>query len=181
MRLPLQVVTTHHVSLTPDVEAEIRRKADQLDTYYDRIMSCRVVVEAPARHHRLGAFSVRIDLSVPGEELVVNRQQRDDLRIAVRDAFDAARRRLEDFARRQRQEVKRHGGMPHARVIRLFPEEGYGFLQTPDGREIYFHKNSVLEPGFSRLEIGTEVRFTEEDGLNGPQASSVIIAGKHSG
>jgi cold shock CspA family protein len=62
-------------------------------------------------------------------------------------------------------------------VNRLFPEEGYGFLETPDGREIYFHRHSVLYPGFDRLAIGTEVRFVEEPGEKGPQASTVAIAG----
>jgi cold shock CspA family protein len=66
---------------------------------------------------------------------------------------------------------------PRGRVIRLFREEGYGFLETPDGREIYFHRNSVLHPGFDRLEIGTEVRFAEEEGEKGPQASTVAIVG----
>jgi ribosome-associated translation inhibitor RaiA len=102
MQLPLQIHATHHVTLSPDIETEIREKAAHLENYYDRIMGCRVVVEAPVRHHRLGAFSVRIDLTVPGEELVVSKQERPDLKIAVRDAFDAIRRQLEDFVRRQR-------------------------------------------------------------------------------
>jgi len=59
----------------------------------------------------------------------------------------------------------------------LFPKQDYGFLETPDGREIYFHRNSVLHPGFDRLEIGTEVRFVEELGQEGPQASTVAIVG----
>jgi cold shock CspA family protein len=74
--------------------------------------------------------------------------------------------------------VKAHETSPHARVAKLFPEEGYGFLETPDGREVYFHRNSVKDSGFDRLEIGTEVRFAEESGEQGPQASAVIIVGK---
>jgi cold shock CspA family protein len=101
----------------------------------------------------------------------------EDLYVAIRDAFDAARRRLEDYAGRQRGAVKSHEERHRARVSRLFPEEGYGFLATPDGREIYFHRHSVLHPGFDRLAIGTEVRFVEESGEKGPQASTVAIAG----
>jgi cold shock CspA family protein len=145
-------------------------------------MSCRVVVEAPVRHHRKGGpYKVRIDLTVPGDELVINRQADEDLYVAIRDAFHAARRRLEDYARRQRGAVKVHEPFPHARVVKLFPEEGYGFLETSDGREVYFHRNSVIDSGFDRLEIGAEVRFAEESGEHGPQASTVIIAGKHRG
>jgi cold shock CspA family protein/ribosome-associated translation inhibitor RaiA len=176
MQLPLQI-TARDASLSEAAEGDIRVKAADLDTYYDRIMSCRVVVEGPGRHHRKGPYTVRIDLTVPGAELVVDRQTDEDLYVAIRDAFDAARRRLEDHARRQRGDVKVHENAPSGRVCRLFPEQDYGFLETPDGREIYFHRNSVLHPGFERLEIGTEVRFTEEAGAQGPQASTVAIVG----
>jgi cold shock CspA family protein len=98
--------------------------------------------------------------------------------VAVRDAFDVARRQLEDFVRHQRGDVKSHETPPHARVSKLFPEGGYGFLETPDGREIYFHRNSVLHEGFNRLKINSEVRFSEEMGEKGPQASSVTLIGK---
>jgi len=179
MELPLQV-TLRDVSPSEAVEGYIRERAAKLDAFYDRIMGCRVVVEAPVRHHRKGGpFKVRIDLTVPGDELVVNRQSDEDLYVAIRDAFDAMRRRLEDYARRQRGSVKAHEAPPHARVSKLFPEEGYGFLETPDGSEIYFHRNSVLGAGFDRLEVGTEVRFVEELGEQGPQASTVTVVGKH--
>jgi cold shock CspA family protein/ribosome-associated translation inhibitor RaiA len=176
MQLPLQI-TVRDLSLSDAAENDIRAKADNLETYYNGIMSCRVVVEGPVRHHRKGPFTVRIDLSVPGAELVVDRHADADLYVAIRDAFDAARRRLEDYARRQRGAVKAHEEAPRARVTKLFPVEGYGFLETPDGRELYFHRHSVLNPGFDRLEIGTEVRYAEEEGEKGPQASSVAIVG----
>ena len=179
MELPLQV-TLRDVSPSEAVEGYIRERAAKLDAFYDRIMGCRVVVEAPVRHHRKGGpFKVRIDLTVPGDELVVNRQSDEDLYVAIREAFDAMRRRLEDYARRQRGSVKAHEAPPHARVSKLFPEEGYGFLEPPDGSEIYFHRNSVLGAGFDRLEVGTEVRFVEELGEQGPQASTVTVVGKH--
>ena len=178
MQLPLQI-TAHDFPLSEAIEAEIRERAAKLDTYYDGIMRCRVVVEAPVGHHRGGGpYNVRIDLTVPGAELVVNRQADEDLPVAIRDAFDAMRRRLEDYARHQRGAVKTHEAAPQARVSKLFHEEGYGFLEAPDGREIYFHGNSVLPPGFSHLTVGTEVRFAEEQGVEGPQASTVTIVGK---
>jgi cold shock CspA family protein/ribosome-associated translation inhibitor RaiA len=168
------------------IETNIREKAVKLDSFYDRIMSCRVVVEAPHRHHRKGKlYHVRVDMTMPGGELVINREPskraaHKDVYVAIRDAFDAARRQLQDFARRQRGTLKVHEPVPLARVSKLFPEKGFGFLETSDGREIYFHRNSVLEPGFSRLEIGTEVTFAEEQGDRGPQASTVKFAGKRS-
>jgi len=81
----------------------IKEKAEKLDRYYAHIMSCRVVLELAGRHKRHGKqFSVRIDLKVPGEEIVITHEHDEDVQVALRDAFDAARRRLEDFGRQQR-------------------------------------------------------------------------------
>ncbi len=86
---------------------------------------------------------------------------------------------MQDYVRRSRGFTKGHVGQPHAKVSKLFPQEGYGFLETPDGREIYFHRHSVLDEGFDRLQIGTEVTFAEEMGKKGPQASTVKRVGRH--
>ena len=98
-----------------------------------------------------------------------------DLRQAINDAFKAAGRRLQDYARRQRGDIKSHELPSEARVSKIFPREGYGFLTSDDGREIYFHKNSILGRAFPRLTVGTTVRFVEEQGEKGPQASTVRI------
>jgi ribosome-associated translation inhibitor RaiA len=82
MPVPLQF-TARDVSLSQAAAAEIRAKAANLGTYYDRLTRCRVVVEGPGRHHRQGPYSVRIDLSVPGAELVVDRQTDEDLYVAI--------------------------------------------------------------------------------------------------
>jgi cold shock CspA family protein len=100
-----------------------------------------------------------------------------DINIVIRDTFAAARRRLQDYARRQRGDVKEHESLSQARVIRLFPADDYGFLQAPDGAEIYFHRNSVLQDGFDQLEIGAEVSYVEEHGDKGLQASTVRLLG----
>jgi cold shock CspA family protein len=207
MKIPLQI-TFRNMPPSRAIEDNIREKADKLDSLYDDIMSCRVIVEAPHRHHHKGkAYVVRIDMTVPGGELVVNREPKrlvaaraarneelentlaenhapskhaahEDAYVAIRDAFNAAARKLQDHARRRRGKTKVHEATPVARVTKIFPMEDYGFLQTPDGREIYFHKNSVLQPGFDRLEVGTEVYYAEELGEKGPQASTVRVAGQ---
>lgn len=105
--------------------------------------------------------------------------RKTNILLAIRDAFDAARRKLQDYARRERGVVKVHEGSPHGRVSKVFPEEGFGFLETHDGREIYFHEHSVLESGFAGLKVGTEVHFVEEAGEKGPQASTVMPVKHH--
>jgi len=179
MQIPLEI-TLRDIPESPAVEARIREKAEKLDRFFGRIMSCRIVVETPQhRKHQGKLYSVHIDMSVPGGgQLVVNRIQNEDVYVAIRDAFNAAVRQLEDHNRVRRGDVKDHE-VPHsARVTRLFPAQDYGFLETPDRREIYFHRNSVLEPGFDRLEIGSEVQYVEEQGQQGPQARQVTT-GKH--
>ncbi len=207
MEIPLKI-TFRNMPPSRAVEASIREKAGKLESFYDRIMSCRVMVEAPHRHHHKGkAYQVRIDITVPGGELVINRAPKrleaaklppsrriekdfserhepskhaahEDIYVAIRDAFNAVGRRLQDYARRQSGAVKAHEPAAQGRVTKIFPEERYGFLETPDGREIYFHGNSVLQPGFEHIALGAEVHFAEEVGEKGPQASTVRVIGR---
>jgi cold shock CspA family protein/ribosome-associated translation inhibitor RaiA len=204
MEIPLKT-TFRNMPPSKAVEANIREKAAKLESFYNRIMSCRVIVEAPHRHHHKGkAYQVRIDITVPGGELVINHAPKrlkaaklppakriekdfgenhkpskhaahEDVYVAIRDAFNAAGRRLQDYARRQSGAVKLHESAGHGRISKLFPEEGYGFLETSDGREIYFHRHSVLQSAFDHIAVGTAVRFAEEIGEKGPQASTVHV------
>jgi cold shock CspA family protein len=184
MQLPLQIAF-RNMDHSAAIEAIVREKAAKLDSFSDHIMGCRVVVELAGKHHEHGnLYEVRIDLTVPGEEIVVTREPSEhtaykDIQVALRDAFDSARRRLEDYVRRRRGDVKAHEAIPQGRVSKLFPQESYGFIETADGKEIYFHRNSVLHEAFDRLQIGTEVSFVEELGKKGPQASTVKLVGRH--
>jgi cold shock CspA family protein/ribosome-associated translation inhibitor RaiA len=198
MKSELQI-TYRNMKPTKEIEEWIRAEAAKLDTRYSRLMGCRVAVEVPHRHHRKGSpYHIRIDLTVPHGEIVVKREpslstrarQLDEreikknsevtiphkkLRTAINDAFKAAGRRLQDYARRQRGDIKSRALLPEARVSKLLPQKNCGFLTSDDGREIYFHKNSVLSGAFPRLKVGTAVRFVEERGEEGPQASTVRI------
>jgi cold shock CspA family protein/ribosome-associated translation inhibitor RaiA len=204
MQIPIQI-TFRNMDSSPAVEERVREEAEKLSEFYNGIMGCRVMVEIPHQHRQQGKrFHIRIDLIVPGGEIVVNHEPslrgsiqqagtekrkkgqevaapHKDIYVAIRDAFKAARRQLQDYARKQSGAVKKREPAPRARVSRLFPEEGYGYLEAPDGGEIYFHENSVLNDGFEKLAIGTEVSFVEEAGDKGPQASTVRITGKKRG
>jgi len=198
---PLQI-TFRNMEPLPAAELWIRVEAAKLETFYNRIMGCRVAVASPHRHHREGSpYHLRIDLTVPGGELVIKhepslrtrarqlgeteikkqleaRTRHKRLHQAIHDAFKTAGRLLQDYARRQRGDVKYREAPPVARVGQVFQDKGYGFLATPDGREIYFHKDSVLNNAFDRLKAGTVVSFAEEQGEKGPQASTVRIVPK---
>jgi len=175
MEIGLQI-TARDIEVTDAIRADIEAKAEKLDKYYDRIMRCRVVLESPKRHQHEGKlYNVHIYLTVPGSELMVKRDLDKDLYVAIRDAFQAARRKLEDFASQQRLDVKRHEEPPVAKITSLFSEQGYGFITRQDGLEVYFHKNSVVNKDFNKLKVGMKVRFAEEMGVKGPQASSVTV------
>ncbi|MBI4688414.1 MAG: HPF/RaiA family ribosome-associated protein [Nitrospirae bacterium] len=169
-------LTVHNLELSDEFREDIRSKAEKLSEFCDRINHCRVVVDVPHRHSREGIrYDVRIDMTVPGSEIVIRRQPHEDINAAIRDAFDAARRKLEDYTRRQRGHVKHHEEMPQARISSLSADKGFGFLATPDGREVYFHKHSVVNYDFKSLKVGMSVRFVEEKGEKGPQASTVTV------
>lgn len=185
MKFPIQI-TFRKMAPSPAVETHIREHAAALDRFFGRIMTCHVVVEASTRRHKGNLYHLRINLAVPGREIVIKRDSpehhtHEDILVAVRDAFDAARRQIEDHARTVRGDVKAHETPNHGRIARLFKTEGYGFIQASDGNEIYMHRNAVVGNGFDHLSEGDEVRFVlhEGEGEKGPQASTVMPIGKH--
>jgi len=165
------------------IEAEATKWAEKLEMYYPRIISCRLAVEMPHKHHQTGnLYKTTLVVNVPQKQIVISREHplhhsHEDVLVAVHHAFEEAGRQLKEFALRQYGDVKDHDVLPHGVVSKLFPEKGYGFIKGFGGEEIYFHRNSVLD-GFEELTIGTEVRFDEEAGEKGPQASTVKIVRK---
>jgi ribosomal subunit interface protein len=186
MQVPLQI-TFRHMDSSDAVAARIRERTAELERHFDRITSCRVVVECRHPRHQQGnLFRVRVDLKVPGREIVVGRDPaahhaHEDVYVAIRDAFDATRRLLEDHVRERRGEVKVHAVPDHGRIARLLPEQSCGFIASADGNEIYFHRNSVTNDGFDKLTVGDEVRFVAQhsESAAGPQASTVVPLGRH--
>jgi ribosome-associated translation inhibitor RaiA/cold shock CspA family protein len=184
MQKPLQV-TFRNVEPSPALESAVRERAEKLEKFCDQIIGCRVIVESPHKHHHQGnLYNLRIYLTVPDKEIVVQRSpdedhSREDPYVAVRDAFDSVRRQLEDYVRQRRGKIKLHEPTAHGRISVLEPNLDYGRLETPDGREVYFHRNCLVNAEFDELTIGAELRFVEEAGEMGPQASSAFVIGKH--
>jgi ribosomal subunit interface protein len=108
MQKPVEI-TFRDIAHSDTLEAEIREKVAKLETFYPHITGCHVIVEMPHKHSHQGRdFVVKVDLKVPGGEVLVKHEHSDNPHIAVRDAFDAAKRKLQDFAARQRGDIKQH-------------------------------------------------------------------------
>jgi ribosomal subunit interface protein len=184
MQIPLQI-TFKDIKHSDAVEAKIIEKAKKLEQFSKDIISCNVVIEEPHKNHQQGnLFSITIDVSMPGQELAVSKQSDKDhahenMYIVIRDAFDAMRRQIQSLGEKKRGKVKVHEVAPHGEIKALFPEMDYGLIETTEGREIYFHRNSLVSADFDQLNIGDRTHFTESMGDKGPQASSVYIEGKH--
>ena len=185
MQVPLQIVF-EHVEHSDALEAAVRKEAQRLERFHDRITSARVVIARPQhRHHKGDTYCVRIHVAVPGGKHIdishdpAATGRHEDAHVTIRDAFDAAGRQLQDHVRRLEGEVKAHETPPHGTIASLVPESDHGFIAASDGREIYFHRNSVSDGKFDDLKVGQEVRFSEAAGDKGPQATSVRPVGKH--
>lgn len=171
MKTALQVVF-RDIPPSPAIEAEIRRRAAKLEQAAD-LMSCRVTLCSSGRHKHQGVMrEVHVDLKLPGTEIAVTRHHAEDLYVAMRDAFDAVRRQVDEYRRRIQGEVKTHAMPLRGRVVRL-SGDGFGFIEDGDGREYYFARENVAGPEFDALAVGDEVQFLEAAGGDGPQAKRV--------
>ena len=178
MQVPVEI-TVRGMPRSAALDASIREKVARLEEFHPRITRCHVTVEESGKHQHQGRrFAVHIDVRVPGREIAVTHEQHEDVFVALRDAFDAAKRQLEDVVREKRGDVKVHAVPQHGRIARLSTEEGLGFIETSDGRELYFSRENVVHPAFEDLEPGMPVQFIEELAGEGPQAKRVSV-GKH--
>jgi ribosome-associated translation inhibitor RaiA len=187
MKVPIEI-TYRDVAKSDSIDSLIREKAAKMDQICDHITSCRVAIEKPHEFQKSGQpYRVRIEMRVPpGHVLVAKRESTEgdihnDLQAIIRDAFDAIRRQLQKVNRQQHGQIKSHPEQETSALVdKLFPSEGYGFLRTMQGRQVYFNKNSVLYGDFERMSTGDGVRFVEQAGDEGPQASTVQLIDKPS-
>lgn len=182
MPVPLQI-TFRNFSPGGSPERQIRRRVAELARYYPRITACQVVLEAQSRRRRRGdLFNVRVALAVPGRVITITRtpsgrQIRADPRVAIRGAFDAARRALSNYAWQVRGDVKAREAPSTGRISWLATDRGFGFFtKDTTGEEVYFHRNSVPGNGFEKLRSGRRVRYvlSPDPGEKGAQASTVV-------
>jgi cold shock CspA family protein/ribosome-associated translation inhibitor RaiA len=184
MQTPIEIAF-QHCEPSKEIRAEIAKQAKRLERFSDRITSCHVMVAGPQTRHRQGdLFKIDVRIAMPEHhDVIVTRThgdapEREHPLVAVREAFDAAVRQIEDAARDMRGQVKEPMAESHGRVTKFLAGEDCGFIETAEGREVYFHRNAVLGGAFDSLSVGSEVRFVEEAGVKGAQASTVRLIGK---
>lgn len=185
MQVPPEI-TYRGVEKTAALDSLIHTKVDKLEEVCDHIMSCQVAVEKIHESPDHGSpYRVRVDVTVPpGHEITADKNPSEPVQYVpldavIRDTFDAVRRQLVELVERQQGRTKAHPEQSMAGIItQLQPEQDFGFLKTLDGREIYFHRNSLVNDDFARLAIGTGVQFFVSEGNDGPQASTLRIISK---
>ena len=171
-------ITVKDLPYSKAVEDKIQAKIEKLNGCCGRITHFDVHINAyQKRHHQGKEYSVRIDLGVPGEHIHINKIKDEDVYVAIRDAFNATKRKLDYYNRRIRNRVKTHEIPLHGKVIRISPEEGFGFIAA-NGKEFYFQRSNVVYSTFEKLKIGSKVQFLESHGSEGLQANRVST-GKH--
>jgi cold shock CspA family protein len=175
----------HDIERSRWVEDYILQRAQRLERFAGGITRCHITLAREVSSRRKGNIhSVMVEVRIPPQHDLAVKKKKEvhdmptQLPALINLAFGAIERQLKKTAALRRYEEKAHDGQPHGMVEKLFAE-GYGFLRAvDDGRQFYFHRNSVLHGDFERLAIGTEVRFHPEEGEQGPQASTVQIVSK---
>lgn len=172
-------IAYHGMQPAAHVEARVHRRVERLEKVFGRIIGCRVIVDAPHHHHRQGnAYAVRLEVSVPGGTVSVDRDPGDrnahfDVLVAIRDAFDSAERQLRRWKEKHSGRPETHAEPPRGRIQEI--EADHGQIALSDGRLIYFHRNAVIGGDFDALSVGDPVILAVDQGVGegGPHASTV--------
>jgi cold shock CspA family protein/ribosome-associated translation inhibitor RaiA len=168
------------------LEGIIRERVSRLERFHNHITGCRVVVEIPHRSAKSAKqpIAIAVEVEVPGRSTVVAKDEenrhdaKNDQTVVINRVFDAVQRQLEDVSAIQRGDVKTHEGTYETGlVVRLFPDQNYGFIEVKGAPDLYFTRNAVTGGNFDDISIGTIVQVTRAttEGPMGPQASSVRL------
>jgi ribosome-associated translation inhibitor RaiA/cold shock CspA family protein len=187
VQVPVEIAF-HNIESTPWAEEEIRSRIAKLEHIFDRLIACRVRVDQRANNaSRNIPPVVRIEMGVPGKDLVVSHEpehlqqkfQSPDLRNAINEAFRIAEDRLSEYKRRledrSTEPLHEVANQALGQIADIDPGGDFGFILTNTGGMLYFHRNSVLSGDFAKLRRGDEVHYLEEMGDTGPTASKVRV------
>jgi cold shock CspA family protein/ribosome-associated translation inhibitor RaiA len=169
--LPLNIfIEGRNLEILPEWKAKVEEELARLQKRYnDPIVNARVEIIGTG-HHRQGQFEIRIVATIPGNVLTVTRQG-ELVHPLIIESFDVLDRRLQETSDTRQQKVKNHQETSvTGKILRLFTDEDYGFIETGDGAEIYFHAHAVKKGNFDHLQVGQKVKLAWEEGLKGPKA-----------
>jgi len=177
----------HYEITFPDFEpsqairSEIEGYLARLEKIFDRIITCHVAIRAPHLHQKKHIYYLSLHLEIPGEDIIITHEPgkniaHANIHVAIRDAFNALHRKLRKQIEKRRETTPPRDTYKTATVISFDPNDGYGFIQDAQGREIYFHQNSLIHQQRAEVKPGTKVRFVEEHGEKGTQVTSMTIA-----
>jgi cold shock CspA family protein/ribosome-associated translation inhibitor RaiA len=181
MQVPPEIAF-RHVQASDHLKSLILDGIDRLEKIYPNLISCRTLVDDMTPDRQNGnEYRVRLEIGIPGSTIIVDKSDSEhteyrDVTQVINEAFDIARKRVQKAKELQRGDVKVHELPPHGRVTRLLTDDTgvrYGFIEARDGRQIYFHEESLVDLEFEDLDIGDEVRYAGAEGDEGPQASTV--------
>ena len=187
MKRPLQIAFKNMDS-SQFVEALIRERVERLQRFHPNIIGARVVVEVPHRSAEgvKTPVGIRVEIDVPGHKAIVakgeqdRREMKGDTWAIVSRVFETIERQLEQTAAIRNREVKNHGSAGDTGVVvRIFPDQNYGFVEVKDSPDLYFTREVVAADGFDAIKVGTVVHVTRAsaEGPMGPQASSIKLLG----
>lgn len=179
MQVPLQI-TMRNIDHSEAVEERIRMKANKLNQFSEQIISCEVVVERSQANRNSGVLhNIRLHVAMPRKNLVVNRNEQENLYTAIRDSFENMGRKVEETARMMQGDVKSHEPIVQGEIVRLFKDDRFGFIETNVGDEYYFNEDSLMNHSFVHLQVGMPVHFIEKVGDEGLIACRVSVRRNH--
>jgi len=177
MKIPLEIAY-ENMEPTPDAERHVLRGLERLERVSPDLMAVRVTLAQRNPRRETGTlYQVNLQLTRPGPDVAISRtaprhSESENLVTAIGEAFEKARRELIELRDIRRGDVKGHEPPQFGKVTDLFPD--YGFIRGADDRIVYFHRNSV-GGAWAEVHVGDEVRFGDEPGEKGPQATMVQI------
>ncbi len=168
-------IDSRNVGMTPNWKTEIEERMAALQTEESNITHARVTLTKNA-HHKKGSHNAEalIVLTLPPRHTITARKDAKSFEEAIRAAFSAAEIEIKKFREKpSSNHVPKTPGPYHGVISKIFSQEAYGFIIQDGGGEVYFHRNAVHGLSFEELEDGMEVSFNMEQGVKGPQATTV--------
>lgn len=173
MQNPIQI-TFRDIPHSLSVEAYIRDKIDKLEQFFNPIISCQITIEQSQKHNHQGKlYNIHIVVSVPDNVITTTLNQDENFYTAFQRAFDDCKKQLDEYTDKLKGHVKKHPLRIKGKIVRIFQDRAYGFINDNLGNEYYFGIGAVHHQNFYHLQVGDNVHFIAAMGNEGLQAHRV--------